>query len=65
MKCLIIIDRRCNAGELESLLYCLLFWACEGQLHWRHGMGVAAMAALKYDAMHRLFEVSHTVIDPG
>ena len=46
-----------RTGELESLLYTLVYWACEGTLHWGHALGYPAAAALKYHAMHRLFEV--------
>lgn len=48
-----------HAGELESLLYTLVYWACEGTLHWGHALGYPTAAALKYDAMHRQFEVGH------
>jgi serine/threonine protein kinase len=45
------------SGELESLLYVMLYWACNGHLPWKRAAGRYARSA-KYEAMKRLFEVS-------
>lgn len=45
-------------GELESLMYTLIFWACEGQLVWSWATkDVHRACSAKRDAMIFTFEV--------
>jgi len=44
------------SGELESLLYTLTYWACDGAVPWKHASTHTSVAAMKLYTMTRGFE---------
>jgi hypothetical protein len=43
--------------ELEAIMYCLIYWACDGSLPWRHALGGHQALHWKWTSTTLQFEV--------